>query len=128
MLPQHITLEEVKKACLERYSDGLLIAQSESPAEYGYSHKCGDGVVRFCAIGAALSKEALDKIEELGVGTIVVGTLNVEATNLLSQCFTYNKEEGIFLEIIQRAHDNWFDKDNTFMKRSPEEKFLKLIK
>ena len=96
---QHITLEEVKSACVKAYDEKRLLFQHT--VEYGYA------VEGFrCAIGCALSDETLEEIETLRLQKVtIVGGENSETGTRLDQVISWDEDEERDLERIQRAHD-----------------------
>ena len=114
---KHITLEQVKVACLKAYREGRLIAQTPHEADYGYRDTGKDGVIRVCAIGAVLSEDVLDEIDILGWNAHGIITQRDD----LKKLFDWEDDEQAELRLIQDTHDAWFEGNGT------ELKFLSLI-
>ncbi len=107
-MTQHITLEGVKAACRKAYEEDRLLAQSSGPGEYGYRMLDDDGKERCCAIGAALTLETLDSIEEANCQTHTIKhPQGMIADHSLRNHFSWDREEDSDLRDIQQAHDNW---------------------
>ena len=101
---QTLRLTEVKAAALKAYAEGRLLAQNAKVTEgcYGYE-VVRDGVPYVCAIGAALNREALDRIED---GAFQQKSLRAVLAKL-PEFIACSAEEGRVLCQIQNAHDVW---------------------
>ncbi len=98
---QHITLAEVKSACLKAYSEGTLLAQNviSDTRCYYFDGRFG------CAIGVALSDEVRQQLYE---DQYINGqAIQQSGFERLQKFFTWNEQEVFKLSQIQGAHDNW---------------------
>ena len=122
---QHITLSEVKAACLVAHKDGRLLAQAPF-GSYAYSRVDEDGGTLVCAIGAVLNPETLEMIE---MEDLNCATLETDPNALHEIAFTWSSEEFESLRGIQKSHDSWnncHDRESP-MSREHEKDFLALI-
>lgn len=117
-IPQHITYDEVIKACQKAYKEKRLLAQS-GPNE-GYGYRTSHGV---CAIGAVLTTETLDFIDDHRMKNETVD-MNVgeDTPNYeLQRAFTWPEEETLRLAQLQSAHDRWLEGNEN------EDNFLRVL-
>jgi hypothetical protein len=116
-----LTLDKVKTACRAAYEAGTLIAQHPR-CTYGYER--GKNGAYHCAIGCALDRKTLNKINRTNKHSISVDDL--DADDLLQ----INPDELPDIQDIQVAHDNWFNfVQNRCVAQIDESRayFLKLI-
>lgn len=108
---QHITLEEVKIACLKAFSEKRLAAQNGDL----YYYKNGN---LGCAIGVALTHKSADLIDQSG------WTLR-DRPGELRACFTWDEKDYEGLVAIQIAHDDW--QSTCDDSREAKNSFLRLL-
>jgi len=120
MTLQHITLAEVRAACIKAYDENRLAAQNIDHSDMSYYYKRGKNG---CAIGVALTLETSNLIPQT--------TMTLKDSPNLKEAFTWNDDDFEELSRIQTAHDGW---RNAEQFGSSEDKikmerisFLKLI-
>ncbi len=101
---QTLRLIEVKAAALKAYAEGRLLAQNSKATEGAYGYEVvRDGAPYVCAIGAALNREALDRIEDYAFQQKSLRAILAK----LPEFIACSDAERKVLCQIQTAHDVW---------------------
>lgn len=101
---QTLKLAEVKAAALKAYNEGRLLAQNAKVTKgaYGYEIVC-NGIAYVCAIGAALNRDALDRIEDEDFQRKSLRAV----IDKLPDRIACTHDDAAVLYQIQNAHDVW---------------------
>lgn len=114
-IPQHITVDDVKRACRTAIAFKRLQAQEGLRNSCMYRTPSGCG----CAVGVTLTKKTIDEILSRGLNGVGVADLvdkGVITTDDLDE-----------IECIQNHHDWWVNAIKGLFEQEKRQAFLRLI-